>query len=359
VKLGYFTMPLHPPGSDFSKTIVEDLDQMVTLDWLGYREAWIGEHFTFEWENIPNPDLFIAHAAAITKRIRFGTGVSCMPNHNPAMLAHRIAQLDHQTQGRLMWGVGSSSTPGDYELFGFDSETDDRRSFTLESVKAIQEIWRDPKPGEYTNGHWKFVIPDPVEEIGLKLHLKPFQDPHPPIAVGGVSSNSHTLEIAGQNGWIPLSINLLPIDSLRGHWESYSRGADKTDILPDRENWRIARDIYVAETDEIARREAKEGTLGRDYEKYWLKLLPWSNNLDQFKLDVEMPDDEITLDYLMENVWIVGSPETVALKIRAIFEKTGGFGTLLAMGHEWKPRKQWIDSMTLLADEVMPQVNSF
>jgi alkanesulfonate monooxygenase SsuD/methylene tetrahydromethanopterin reductase-like flavin-dependent oxidoreductase (luciferase family) len=226
-------------------------------------------------------------------------------------------------------------------------------------VKAIQEIWRDPKPGEYTNGHWKFVIPDPVEEIGLKLHLKPFQDPHPPIAVGGVSSNSHTLEIAGQNGWIPLSINLLPIDSLRGHWESYSRGADKTDILPDRENWRIARDIYVAETDEIARREAKEGTLGRDYEKYWLKLLPWSNNLDQFKLDVEMPDDEITLDYLMENVWIVGSPETVALKIRAIFEKTGGFGTLLAMGHEWKPRKQWIDSMTLLADEVMPQVNSF
>ena len=136
MKLGYFTMPLHPHGSDFSKTIVEDLDQMVTLDWLGYREAWIGEHFTFEWENIPNPDLFIAHAAAITKRIRFGTGVSCMPNHNPAMLAHRIAQLDHQTQGRLMWGVGSSSTPGDYELFGFDSETDDRRSFTLASPRT-------------------------------------------------------------------------------------------------------------------------------------------------------------------------------------------------------------------------------
>ena len=83
MKLGFFTMPLHPPGADFTKTLDHDMDQIVTLDKLGYTEAWIGEHFTFEWENIPSPELFIANALGLTQNIVFGTGVTCMPIHNP------------------------------------------------------------------------------------------------------------------------------------------------------------------------------------------------------------------------------------------------------------------------------------
>ena len=105
--LGYFTMPLHPPGSNVTKTMDDDLEQLVTLDRLGYKEAWIGEHFTTQWENIPAPDLFIAKALAMTENILLGTGVTCMPNHNPFMIAHRIAQLDHMAHGRFQWGVGS------------------------------------------------------------------------------------------------------------------------------------------------------------------------------------------------------------------------------------------------------------
>ena len=93
--LGFFTMPLHPPGSNITETLKSDLDQIIKLDELGYTEAWIGEHFTAEWENIPSPELFIAQALALTKNIRLGTGVTCMPNHNPFVLAQRIAQLDH------------------------------------------------------------------------------------------------------------------------------------------------------------------------------------------------------------------------------------------------------------------------
>ena len=119
MEVGYFTMPLHPPGSDITKTLEDDLNQMVVLDELGYKEAWIGEHFTFAWENIPSPELFIAQALGVTKNIVFGTGITCMPIHNPAMLAHTIAQLDHMAKGRFYWGVGTSSTPGDYEMFGF------------------------------------------------------------------------------------------------------------------------------------------------------------------------------------------------------------------------------------------------
>src|SRR3989442_4956850 len=52
MRLGYFAMPLHPPGSDPARTMDDDLVQLATLDRLGYEEAWIGEHFTAQWEDI-------------------------------------------------------------------------------------------------------------------------------------------------------------------------------------------------------------------------------------------------------------------------------------------------------------------
>ena len=71
MELGFFTMPLHPPGSDTTKTLDHDIEQMVILGrvW-GIKEAYVGEHFTFTWENIPSPDLFIAKAAAMTENNR-------------------------------------------------------------------------------------------------------------------------------------------------------------------------------------------------------------------------------------------------------------------------------------------------
>ena len=63
MQVGFFTMPLHPPGSDITQTLEDDLHQIEVLDDLGYTEAWIGEHFTTVWENIPAPDIFIANRA--------------------------------------------------------------------------------------------------------------------------------------------------------------------------------------------------------------------------------------------------------------------------------------------------------
>jgi alkanesulfonate monooxygenase SsuD/methylene tetrahydromethanopterin reductase-like flavin-dependent oxidoreductase (luciferase family) len=74
------------------------------------------------------------------------------------------------------------------------------------------------------------------------------------------------------------------------------------------------------------------------------------------KTDLTTPDSEVTLEYLLDNLWIVGSPDEVARKLRQLYEKVGGFGVLLAMGHEWHPKEQWMRSMTLLAKEVMPKL---
>ena len=99
--------PFIRPAPPFPRRSKKTWSRWFFLDEIGFREAWIGEHFTAGWENIPAPDLFIAKAAALTERIIFGTGVSCLPQHDPFMLAHRIAVLDHLLKGRFYWGVGS------------------------------------------------------------------------------------------------------------------------------------------------------------------------------------------------------------------------------------------------------------
>ena len=285
MELGYFTMPLHPPGSNLTQTIQDDLEQMVVLDGLGYKEAWIGEHFTAEWENIPAPDLFIAQALAMTEKIKLGTGVTCMPNHNPFTVAHRIAQLDHMARGRFMWGVGSGGFPGDFDVFGFDPATGDQRKMTAEALDLVLELWRDPKPGVYESKWWKFTVPEEVDDYGQRWHIKPYQQPHPPIGVAGVSPKSETLYLAGERGYIPMSINIVPVPTVAGHWDAVVEGAGRTGKTPDRSQWRVAREVYVADTTEQARKDALEGTLARDFRDYFLRLLPHGRLLELVKVD--------------------------------------------------------------------------
>ncbi|MCH7653611.1 MAG: LLM class flavin-dependent oxidoreductase [Chloroflexi bacterium] len=356
MEVGFFTMPLHPPGSDYTQTLDDDLEQLVVLDELGYKEAWIGEHFTSVWENIPAPDLFIAKALAMTKNIVLGTGVTCMPNHNPFMIAHRIALLDHLAHGRFHWGVGSGGFIGDFKVFGFDPETGEHRSMARDAVDVVLKIWDDPEPGVYEHKWWRFTIPEPIDEIGLRFHLKPYQKPHPPIGVAGVSPNSETLRLAGERGWIPMSINLVPTSQLATHWEAVQEGAQRTGRVADRSIWRIAREVYIADTTEQARKDALEGVLSRDFERYFKPLLTEMKVLSLMKKDPDMPDSEVTPEYLVDNIWVVGSPDDVTEKLRRLYDDVGGFGVLLAMGHEWQPRDKWVNSMTVLAKEVMPRL---
>ena len=70
-----------------------------------------------------------------------------------------------------------------------------------------------------------------------------------------------------------------------------------------------------------------------------------------FKIDKSMSDADVTPQYMIENIWIVGSPDDVAAQIRGLHNTTyGGFRTLLVMGHEWNPRYKWVRSMELLVN---------
>ena len=69
-------------------------------------------------------------------------------------------------------------------------------------------------------------------------------------------------------------------------------------------------------------------------------------------------DSQATLEYLLDNIWIVGSPETVAKKVAALGDAVGGLGPPLVIAHEWQPRAAWGHSMTLLSTEVLPRLEA-
>jgi alkanesulfonate monooxygenase SsuD/methylene tetrahydromethanopterin reductase-like flavin-dependent oxidoreductase (luciferase family) len=163
--------------------------------------------------------------------------------------------------------------------------------------------------------------------------------------------------MAGQLGWIPMSINLAPPSLLKTHWTAIEEGAREAGKTPDRSLWRVAREVFVADTTVEARRVARDGVMARDFEDYFLRLLPKSGQLGIMKNDPDMPDSDVTVDYLIDNVFVVGSVAEVTQKLADLNGELGGFGTLLAMGHEWDPYEAWLESMSMLIKDVLPNVD--
>ena len=118
----------------------------------------------------------------------------------------------------------------------------------------------------------------------------------------------------------------------------------------------IAREIYVDDTTVAARAYARRGSLARGYEDYFFKLFGRNGQNALWKCRDNLPTSDLTLDYMIDNMWLVGDPESVASQIRELYERVGGFGTLLWVTHDWDDADRWRRSMRLLATEVMPRL---
>ena len=105
-RFGVFMQPIHDPRENPTLALERDLDLLEHLDRLGFDEAWIGEHHSTGWEPVASPGVFIAAAAARTKRIRLGSGIVPLPQHHPLLVLDEYILLDHLSRGRVMLGVG-------------------------------------------------------------------------------------------------------------------------------------------------------------------------------------------------------------------------------------------------------------
>ena len=107
MRLGYFTMPVHPMGRDWSQTLREDREAIILADRLGFHDAFVGEHLTDACENITNSMLFQATLIHDTKQIKLATGTTNLAQMHPVLIAVNAAMFDHLSQGRFILGLGS------------------------------------------------------------------------------------------------------------------------------------------------------------------------------------------------------------------------------------------------------------
>lgn len=346
MKFGIFMAPFHTLGDNPSLSYHRDLELMEWLDYLGYDEAWIGEHHSAGWETIPSPELFIAAAIERTKSLKLGSGVTSVPYHHPLMVANRYIQLDHHSRGRTMLGIGPGALTGDAYMMGI--EPPQQRPRMQEAVDIIKRLWTETEPITYESD-W-FVLRE------ARLHLRPYTHPHPEIAVAAVQSPSGMVT-AGKHGLSVLSLNVVADRgkgpqsqkrTLGDFWKIAEDTAEEYGQTMNRENWRVVVHTHVAETKKEAIEQARvrAGMYQRDY---------FENTLGVESPFPDIPKDKLVDKMIDEGVWAVGTPDDVIEHIHRVDEQTGGFGGYLIQATEWGTTEQVKHSYELIARYVMPR----
>jgi alkanesulfonate monooxygenase SsuD/methylene tetrahydromethanopterin reductase-like flavin-dependent oxidoreductase (luciferase family) len=357
MKLGYFSMPLHPPTRDYAEVLKEDRDAAVLADELGFSEAYFGEHATDPMERVTSSLMFVASLANITKRMKLGCGTINLPNGHPAAYAAQIAMLDHILEGRFILGVSAGALRTDAEIFGVLDN--DRNAMFLECINQILEIWRRDPPYAIEGEFWNISTERTMDtETTLGEMPKPYQKPHPEIVCAALAPFSVGVAKAAARGWHPVSSNFLQPAGVASHWTRYLEGCQEGGLVADPVNWRVARKIFVADDEETAWRYAKsqEGPYAFMVNQLHKKLQK-GNLLGSMKEHRDQPDHEITPEYALETLVIAGTPDSVTNQILAFRDKTGDFGTLVYVGVDWQDPKLAKRSMELMATDVMPTVN--
>lgn len=358
MKLGFFTMPMHPPGRNYTQTLKEDREAVLLADALGFGEAFIGEHVTDVCETIPSCLTFIASVAPQTRQIRLGSGTINLPNNHPAQVAAHVAMVDHLLEGRFLFGIGPGGLRSDMEMLG--NLDRDRNAMFVEAIGQILALWAGDAPYDINGRFWNLSTARTLlREAGQGVMLKPYQQPHPPIFVTAIAPHSKGLAAAAARCWTPITANFLQPNWAATHWPMVEQGCADAGLRADRRNWRVCKSIFVADDEATARRYAKSAA--GPYGFYFWNLLTKrasSGNVDVFKHDLNLPNAAVTVDYLLDKLVICGTVSSVVDQLLAFRETIGDFGTLLYGGHDWADQQLARRSMQLMAEQVMPAVNA-
>ncbi|MCH9672472.1 MAG: LLM class flavin-dependent oxidoreductase [Gammaproteobacteria bacterium] len=357
MQLGMFMQPVHDPKRDYTQALADDRETIILADQLGFSEVWVGEHVSATAEPITAPLVFLGTLIEQTKQIKLGTGVFCLPLQHPAIVAGQSAMFDHLSKGRFQMGIGTGGLASDVELFGVGGNVD-RAEMVRESIDMILAIWDGEAPYDLKGKYWSTEIKDISRlEYGVGEFPKPYQQPHPPIAISLMSPGSSSALMAGERGWIPISgANLVQPRYISSHWDRYVEGCDKRGVKADSSIWRVSRSIVVAPSDE----EAREYLLREDGAfSFWFRYIV-SSFRQRGALAALAPDghpdpDALTWQEAAESMVSWGSVETVTDKLVALRDTVGDFGTLTITAHEWDDPAFCKRSMRMLAEEVMPK----
>jgi alkanesulfonate monooxygenase SsuD/methylene tetrahydromethanopterin reductase-like flavin-dependent oxidoreductase (luciferase family) len=361
IKLGYFIMPVHPLHRDYTQTLKEDREAIILCDELGYHDAFVGEHLTDRAEPITNSMLFLATLIHSTKQIKLATGTTNLTHTHPTLAATHAAMLDHLAEGRFIFGVSPGTLRSD--LQAIERHNIDKFKYFVDSINVILEIWKRDPPYDIDLEDNVFKVSTSEylhADIGVGVMIKPYQDPHPEIVGTVVAPYSKGVIEMGKRNFHPLSANFLMPKWVATHWPNYVEGCESIEKTPNPAEWRIARNIFVADDDKVALDYAKTNPNSpyKFYYEQFVKKLGLASKLGVFKHDRDEPDEAVTPERAVDDLVICGSVNKVVDELLAFHETVGDFGELVYAGMDWVDEKLSKRSMQLMAEEVMPRVNA-
>src|SRR5688572_4722104 len=141
---------------------------------LGFADVWVSDHVVHPAEqSYPSPDLLdpfatLTWAAAGTERVRLGTSVLVVPQHNPVWLANHLASVDAMSGGRLVVGAGVGWSEREYDALG--QSFADRGKRLGEILQLLRRAWRDDPvsfAGDFYDLRDIRFLPKPAHEIPI------------------------------------------------------------------------------------------------------------------------------------------------------------------------------------------------
>jgi probable F420-dependent oxidoreductase len=150
-----------------------------------------------------DPFVALSFAAAVTKKLKLGTGILLVPQHEPIVTAKAIASLDQLSGGRFVFGIGGGWNVDEMENHGATHAN--RFKIMREHVLAMKALWTEEKAAY----HGEFVKFDPVWSWP-----KPKQKPNPPILLGGETDHTLRRIIEYCDGWLPRPRGFDPVQGI-------------------------------------------------------------------------------------------------------------------------------------------------
>lgn len=337
LRAGLFLAPYHPVDENPTLCFERDLELVEHMDRLGFAEAWFGEHHSAAYEISGSPELMIAAAAQRTKRIRLGTGVISLPYHNPLMVANRLAQLDHLTFGRLMFGAGPGLLASDAHMLGLDVQ-DSRRKLDA-ALSVITRLLR---------GEWVTEKYDGWYDLHeAHCHVQPMQE-NMELAVASAFTTSGGA-LAAKYGTGLLSFTATAPggrDALAANWKVACEASAALGRQMNPASVRCVADIHIAETRSEAYEQARAG-----WERHHLYVKNQSASIKEAQVDKTMDE------FIAEKQIIIGTPDDAIAQIRRLEEKLPDFGCLLICEKNFASPDNQKKSVELFARHVLPAIN--
>jgi probable F420-dependent oxidoreductase len=153
-----------------------------------------GANLPKEYWHTHDPFVALATAAAVTSRLKLGTGICLVVERDPITLAKEVASLDFLSGGRFLFGIGGGWNAEEMANHGTDFKK--RWRVLREKILAMKEIWTKDE-AEF---HGEFVNFDPIWS-----YPKPVQKPHPPVLLGVNTPNALDRVVEYAEGWFPLA----------------------------------------------------------------------------------------------------------------------------------------------------------